>query len=397
MKKLFSVSRSKIERTPTVFKRFLFKAINWNNQLISIKGARGVGKTTLLLQHIKLNLPKDDTVLYVSMDDLFFTDTNLIDLANDFVINGGKHLFLDEVHKYKNWSREIKLIYDNFLELQLVFTSSSILEIYQSESDLSRRAVSYMLPEMSLREYVELETKIKFPSYSLDEILKNHIQIATTIHQKIKPILMYNQYNKFGAYPYFIQGTEDYQQKLINTINLIIEVDILAVKNIDFNQIVKIKKLLFAIATSVPFTPNISKIAEKVGMSRQSLVKALHYLDKARLIHLANKPSKGITALNKPDKIYLNNTNIIKAIAANSENSGNIRETFFLNHLLTVAVIQIAPKGDFIVNQKYTFEIGGKNKTYKQLTDVNNAFVVKDNIEYGSHTTIPLWLFGFLY
>lgn len=397
MEKLFNISRSKIERTSLEFIRFLLQKINWSNQLISIKGARGVGKTTLLLQYIKLNLPKDDTVLYVSMDDLFFTDNNLIDLANEFVQNGGKYLFLDEVHKYQNWSREIKLIFDNFPELQLVFTSSSILEIYKSESDLSRRAVSYILPEMSFREYIELEKKIEFPTYSLDSILENHIEIAATIHQKIKPIKLFNLYNIYGAYPYFVQGIEDYQQKLINTINLIIEVDILAVKNIDFQQIIKIKKLLFAIATSVPFTPNISKIAEKVGMSRQSLIKALHYLDKARLIHLVNKPTKGITVLNKPDKIYLNNTNIIKTIAASKEQTGNVRETFFLNHLRSVSTVHIAEKGDFLVNNKYTFEIGGKNKDQKQIKEVNNAFVVKDNIEYGTNNVIPLWLFGFLY
>jgi predicted AAA+ superfamily ATPase len=397
MNSLFNKSRAKIERIKTNFTRFLLTKINWGNQLIVIKGARGVGKTTLLLQYIKLNLPKDNTVLYISMDELFFIENNLVELAEEFTQNGGKHLFLDEVHKYPNWSREIKLIYDNYPDLQVVFTSSSILEIYKSESDLSRRAVSYTLPEMSMREFIELEAKIVLPSYRLDNILENHVAIASKILKKIKPILIFNKYNQYGAYPYFIQDIAEYQQKLINTINLIIEVDILAVENINFQQVTKIKKLLFAIATSVPFTPNISKIAEKVHISRQSLIKALTYLDKARLINIANKPNKGITVLSKPDKLYLNNTNIINAIANKNLNVGNLRETFFLNQLKVVSKVNLSTKSDFIVNDKYTFEIGGKNKTNKQIKGINNAYLVKDNIEYGNANIIPLWLFGFLY
>ena len=266
MDALYNISKRKITRVNTHFKRFLIDKINWKNQLIAIKGARGVGKTTLLLQYIKLYLPKDDTVLYVSMDELFFMEHSLIELAEIFVQNGGKHLFLDEVHKYPNWSREIKLIYDRYAELQVVFTSSSILEIYKAESDLSRRAIPYILPEMSLREFIALESNIILPSYTLDELLKNHQDITSTILDKIKPLQHYNKYIKYGAYPYFKQGIEEYHQRLIQTINLIIEVDIMAVENISFLQITKIKKLLFAIATSVPFTPNISKLAAKVEL-----------------------------------------------------------------------------------------------------------------------------------
>ena len=397
MEVLFNKSRINIERVTTNFKRFLHLNINWKNQLIAIKGARGVGKTTLLLQHIKLNLPKDETVLYISMDELFFTENSLISLAEKFTQNGGRHLFLDEVHKYPNWSREIKLIYDNHPELQVVFTSSSILEIYKSESDLSRRVVSYTLPEMSIREFVELKDGIKLPSFGLEDILQNHIKIASQISKKIKPLPIFNQYIKYGVYPYFMQGLDEYPQKLLNTINLIIEIDILAVENIDFQQITKIKKLLFAIATSVPFTPNVSKMATKIQISRPSLLKALHYLEKARLINTANKFNKGISVLSKPDKIYLNNTNIIKIIAQNNSNIGNIRETFFFNQLKAVANINLADKGDFIINNKYTFEVGGKNKAKKQIKFVKDAYLVKDNIEFGNANTIPLWLFGFLY
>lgn len=328
---------------------------------------------------------------------MFFSDNNLIGLANEFVQNGGTHLFLDEVHKYPNWSREIKLIFDNHPNLFVVFTSSSILEIYKAEADLSRRAVSYTLPEMSLREFVQLDKGIELPVFSLDNILTNHINLSANILSTVKPILSLNQYNTYGAYPFFKDDKEEYHQKLFRVINLIIEVDILAVKNIDFLQITKIKKLLFAIATSVPFTPNVSKIAEKVGMSRQSLIKALYYLDKARLISLLNKPNKGITALNKPDKIYLNNTNIANVIASNNTNIGSIRETFFLNQLRVNNKVSLSPQSDFLVNDIFTFEIGGKTKTTKQIRGIKNAYIIKDNIEYGYKNEIPLWLFGFLY
>ncbi len=395
MDALYNISKSKITRINTHFNRFLIDNINWKNQLIAIKGARGVGKTTLLLQYIKLHLPKNDTVLYVSMDELFFMKHSLIGLAEIFVQNGGKHLFLDEVHKYPNWSREIKLIYDRYAELQVVFTSSSVLEIYKAESDLSRRAISYILPEMSLREFIALESNIVLPSYTLDELLKNHQDITSTILDEIKPLQHYNKYIKYGAYPYFKQGIDEYHQILIQTINLIIEVDIMAVENISFLQITKIKKLLFAIATSVPFTPNISKLAAKVELSRQSLVKALHSLEKAHLLILLNKKSKGITALNKPDKLFLNNTNIMEAITAN-HNVGTLRETFFINQTKYNNTVYLAEKGDFIINEN-TFEIGGKNKTQKQIKAIKNSFIVKDSIEFGSTNSIPLWLFGFLY
>lgn len=395
MNDLFNISRIKINNTDTKFKRFLINEINWKNQLIAIKGARGTGKTTLILQYIKLNLPFSDETLYVSMDELFFTKNNLIGLATKFVQNGGKYLFLDEVHKYPNWSREIKLIYDTFPKLKVVFTSSSILEIFKSESDLSRRAVSYTLPEMSLREFIELETGIVLPSFTIDEIVLNHIQITSTILKEIQPIKYFNLYNKYGAYPFYKEGKEEYNQKLLQTINLIIEVDILAVENISFQQIIKLKKLLFAISSSVPFTPNIKKLAAKINLSRQSLVKSLHSLEKARLLILLNKKTRGVTALNKPDKIFMNNTNIMNVIY--SETSiGTLRETFFINQTLYNNIVHIADKGDFIINN-FTFEIGGANKNRKQIHNIKNSYLIKDNITYGSSNTIPLWLFGFLY
>lgn len=397
MERLILTSIASIQSVKTGFSRFLINNINWQNRLIAIKGARGAGKTTLILQYIKQNFKNLEDVLYVSMDELFFQENDLVDLAAKFSLNGGKYLFLDEVHKYPNWSREMKLIYDHHPDLNIVFTSSSILEIYKSESDLSRRTVSYTLPEMSFREYLELSEGMKMSSCNLEDILTHHVELSAEIVNKIKPIPAFTKYNKYGAYPYFIEGREEFQQKLINIINLVIEVDILAVENIDFNQVTKIKKLLYAIATSVPFTPNISKLAEKIQISRPSLLKALSYLDKARLISMVNKPAKGIGALTKPEKIYLNNTNMINTIGTSNVNIGNIRETFFFNQVNVSNKVNLSDKSDFLVNDKFTFEIGGANKTKKQISGIPNSFIVKDDIEYGVNNIIPLWLFGFLY
>ena len=397
MEQLLINSRLKIERVSLHFRRYFLDSISWKSKLIALKGARGVGKTTLLLQHAATHLPKDKSVLYISMDDLFFSDNSLLELTNKFVQNGGKYLLLDEVHKYLNWSREIKLIYDNHPELSVVFTSSSILEIYKSESDLSRRAVSYELKELSLREYIELETKIKLPVYSLIDITENHVDISMELIKKIKPIKSFNEFLKNGSYPYFKEDEETYYQKLMNTVNLIIEIDIFAVKNIDYALVSKLKRLLYAVATSAPFTPNISKLSERIGVSRQTLILALNYLEKSRLIFQLNKPSKGIGLLSKPDKIYLNNTNLIYAIAKEMANPGNLRETFFVNQLSDIATVNVAKKADFIVNEKYTFELGGKSKNQKQIKNLDNAFIVKDDIEIGIDSIIPLWLFGFLY
>ena len=397
MEQLLINSRLKIERVSLHFKRYFLDSISWSTKLIVLKGARGVGKTTLLLQHAAIHLPKDKSVLYISMDDLFFSDNSLLQLAGKFEQNGGKYLLLDEVHKYLNWSREIKLIYDNHPELFVVFTSSSILEIYKGESDLSRRAVSYELKELSLREYIALETGIKLPVFSLTDIIENHVSISMELMKKIKPIKEFNDFLKIGSYPYFKEDEASYYQKLMNTVNLIIEIDIFAVKNIDYALVSKLKRLLYAIATSAPFTPNISKLSERIGVSRQTLILALNYLEKSRLITQLNKPSKGIGLLSKPDTIYLNNTNLIYAIAKEMANAGNLRETFFVNQLSDIATINIAKKADFIVNEKYTFELGGKSKNQKQIKNSDNAFIVKDDIEIGVDNIIPLWLFGFLY
>ena len=396
MEKLLEEFQEKIAKTTLDFQRYLIDEIEYDNQLIAIKGARGSGKTTLLLQHAKKNLNLK-TTLYVSLDHLFFLENTLVSLAETFAKMGGTHLLLDEVHKYPNWSRELKLIYDGLPDLNVIFTSSSMLEIYKSESDLSRRAITYDLKELSFREFIEFETKIVFPAHNFKDLIENHNAIALSILEKIKPIPLFAKYLQFGCYPYYKKSPKFYNQKLLNTINLIIEIDINAVDHISYDLILKLKKLLFAIATSAPFTPNITKLSERIGMSRAMLIEAIKQLERAGLVNELYKQTKGIGALTKPEKLYLNNTNLMYALAKDSVNVGNLRETFFINQFKHLATIHLAEQADFLIDGKYTFEVGGKNKTQVQIQGINNAFIAKDNIEIGFGNVIPVWLFGFMY
>lgn len=395
MEALLTKSTVKIAQISTNFRRYLFEKINYKQRLIAIRGARGVGKTTLLLQ-IAYQF-KNENVLYVSLDDLFFSDNTLYSLAQKFEQLGGSLLLLDEVHKYPNWSREIKLIYDDFPNLKTIFTSSSILDIYKGESDLSRRAIAYELKSLSFREYLKLFHKKDFSVYSLEEITQNHQAIALTILKELKPLAHFQSFLKTGAFPFYLGNENEYYQQLLQTVNLILEVDLPSIETIDYQNIVKIKRLLNILSLSVPFTPNISKLSEKVGLTRNNLVQVLHWLSKAYLIHAYYKSGRSISALNKPDKIWLHNTNLSYALANYKPDMGNLRETFFLSQLSVFNEISLPPKGDFFINKKYIFEVGGKNKTIKQISGLENAFIVKDDIEVGTLNQIPLWLFGFLY
>ncbi len=397
MDKLISESLQRVNSVSVKFKRYLYGRINWENRLIAIKGSRGVGKTTLLLQYIKSELPKDQTVLYVPLDHTYFYDNSLINLADDFVRNGGKHLFLDEIHKYSNWSRELKLIYDKHIKLKIIFTSSSILEIYKGESDLSRRAVSYVLNELSLREYIELEKGIKLPVIAFDDLLTNHIGFALEIMENITPLFEFRKYLKLGAYPFFVEGLEEYPQRLLAALNQVLENDLIAVHKLDFSMVLKIKKLLFAISSSAPFKPNISKLSERVSVTRPTLMRFLDYLERAQLIYELRSSNVGISLMAKPEKIYIHNTNLIFLLLSENTNIGTLRETFFLNQLSVGHSINYSKASDFFVDNTYTFEIGGKNKKQKQISGIKNSYVVKDNIELGAMNVLPLWLFGFLY
>jgi len=398
MEQLIEKFRKRIALTQTNFVRSIISQINWEARLIALKGARGVGKTTLLLQYIKLRLLTElDTTLYVSLDNIWFTEHKLVDLVDQFVKKGGKYLFLDEVHKYPNWSIEIKNIYDDFPELKVVFTGSSLLEILNARADLSRRAVIYNMQGLSFREFLNIELRINLKSYSLEEIITSHGEISRDIISKLKPLQFFSSYLQNGYYPFYKEVPDLYHSRLEEVINMVLEIELPQLRSVNMGYIPKLKQLLYIVSESAPFTPNISKISERIGVNRETLLAYIFYMNEAHLLFSTYKDAKGITLLQKPDKIYLENTNLMYALKGLSVSVGNVRETFFANQLRYNHSIELAKKSDFFVDNKYTFEIGGKNKGKSQIEGLTDAYIALDDIEYGFENKIPLWIFGFLY
>lgn len=397
MESLIRKSIRKINGTDTSFKRYLYEKVDWSDRLIFIKGARGTGKTTLLLQHLKEIGGNPDESLYVSLDDLWFTNNRLVDLAVEFAGLGGKHLYLDEVHKYPSWSQEIKNIYDDLPDLKMVITSSSALQVFKQRFDLSRRAVEYDLMELSLREFIHLKYGLFISPLHFNQVISDHVNLSLDILEKIKPLKLFKEYNLAGNYPYFLENPDNYQQRLMNTISTILEADLPAILNIDYYSVVKLKKLLYIIASSVPFKPNITELSRKTGIARDTLLRYLDHLQQAHLVLLLQSNKDGNSILSKPEKIYLHNTNLLAVLSENNFNPGTVRETFFLNQLISIGKVRYSEVGDFIFQDKYIFEIGGKNKTQKQLKGSPEAYIIADDIEIGYKNRIPLWIFGFLY
>jgi uncharacterized protein len=395
MEALIIKSQKKIATAPTEFKRYLLSRMNLNQRFISVRGARGTGKTTMLLQIGASQSEKK--ILYLALDDLFFTQNSLYSLAERFSRTGGELLLLDEVHKYPNWSRELKLIYDDIPDLQVIFTSSSLLDIFKGESDLSRRVSSYNLHEMSFREYLEFQHGIKFPVVSFEKLVTDNEKIALQYTNNFKPFQYFEDYLRHGAYPFYSGDEFDYHQKLLNTVNLVLDIDLPAVEGIEYSHVAKFKKLLFVLSENVPFTPNISKLSERINLNRNTLVQAIQMLENAELLHTLYKKTRSVSVLNKPDKIWLHNTNLSFAISNSEPDKGNLRESFFLSQVFVDHNAALPGNGDFLINEKYLFEVGGKNKTSKQIAGHENAFLVKDDIEIGTDKSIPLWLVGFLY
>ncbi len=396
MGSLFQSFSQRLRSLRFKFKRFLYYNIDWNERMIAIVGARGTGKTTLILQYIKENLPRDRSVLYASLDDLFFSENKLVDLVADFVSRGGKYLFLDEVHKYPSWSVELKNIYDIYPELKIVFSGSSVLQIFKGQADLSRRVTVYHLPELSLREYLAISKGIELPAFSLEEILASHEEIANQILDKVKIFSVWQDYLQQGAYPFF-RETSNYQYRLKQVVNQILETDLPAVENLNFQSVVKLKRLLYVISTSSPFQPNMTKLAERLQIERHTLYKYFDLLQRAGLISLLYSDKKGISFLTKPDKVFLRNTNLLYLLSDNLPNIGTVRETFFLNMVSQSHRVNYPKTADFLVDGRWLFEIGGKSKTKKQVAGKQDAFIAADDIEIGFGNKIPLWLFGFSY
>lgn len=396
MERLQQLSNNALLRVPADFHRFLYGEIDWQSRMIGISGARGSGKTVLLLQHYK-EVYQDVKALYVSLDDVYFSENKLIYFAEHFSKKGGQLLLLDEVHRYPNWSQELKNIYDSLPDLKIVFTSSSALDIYHGSHDLSRRALVYHLPGLSFREFLEFEYGIKMPVQTLQQLIYQSSSFCMDINKQIKPLALFGEYLKAGYYPFFKEMGTSYLKQLSNTVNLVIEVDLPAIHHIDFNSSIKIKKMLSVLSRIVPYKPNIEQLSRQVGVSRDTLLKHLYYLDKAQIVKWLGRDSFGINYLNKPDKLYLNNPNLAFALGSTQPDIGNLRETFFLNQVSVKHTVTYPDKGDFLVDDTFLFEVGGKSKTQKQIAGIENAFIVGDDMEYAVGNKIPLWLFGFLY
>lgn len=371
--------------------------IHWDARLIGIKGARGVGKTTLLLQYIKENLPIDESTLYVSLDNIWFAENKLSTLTDSFVKRGGKYLFLDEVHKYPNWSQELKNIYDDYPELKVVFTGSSLLEILNARADLSRRAVVYTLQGLSYREFLHLETGVQLPVFSLNNLLQNHIPLARKINELLKPLQYFDEYLKTGYFPFFKEVPSLYYQRIEEVINMTLEIELPLLRKVEVSYVSKLKQLLQIISESVPFIPNVSKLSERIGLNRNTFTTYLFFLQEANLTRNLYRDASGITQLQKPDKIYLENTNFQYALAPRNTEKGSIRETFFVNQLSYQYQVEYVEQGDFLIDQTYTIGVGGKGKTIQQIQGITNSYIASDDLEYGTGTKIPLWMFGFLY
>jgi predicted AAA+ superfamily ATPase len=404
MENLFREQQRLIEAVSKT-KRYIYDRIDWNERCIGILGARGTGKTTLMLQYVRERYGASDRALYISVDSPFFLAHDLFEFAREFHQLGGEVLFVDEIHKYPDWSTHVKAMYDSFPGLKVVFSGSSLLQISKQKADLSRRAIIFNLHGLSLREYINFTLNKEYPAYSLEEILADHQQIAAAISKEIKPLREFKNYLQGGYYPFFLEGESFYKLKVREVINHILEVDLPFVNRIEPRQVSKIKKLLYLLAVGVPFVPNIAKLAEATDISRPRLYEYLEKLQDARLLNLVRSQGRGYEVLTKPEKILLENSNLMYAIT-DEINTGSLRELFFVNQVRNAATIhpqliestvELSGRGDFIVKGKYTFEVGGKGKGFKQIGGVADSFVVADDIEVGFKNKLPLWVLGFMY
>lgn len=390
MEQLFEYFNRKLSETPIDLIRYKYQDIAWEGHALGLVGPRGVGKSTMLLQHIKMHLSVADT-LYVSADHLYFASHTLVDLADRFYKMGGKHLFIDEIHKYEGWSVEVKQIFDSYSDLQLVISGSSILEITKGMADLSRRIPIYEMQGLSFREYLHLFHNIKMDAIDIKQhLLQHQYEIPGVAH----PLPLFQDYLKRGYYPF---GRDvAYDIELMQVVAQTMESDI--PQYLDANASVgrKLKQLLMVVAESVPFKPVMQKLADVTGISRNYIQSYLMYMERAGMIAQLRDAVGGIRGLGKTEKLYLDNTNLIYALAPKHADVGNVRETFFMNQMRVVGDVKSSPVSDFWVDDM-TFEIGGRNKGQKQIANVDNGYIVKDDIEKGYANVVPLWAFGLLY
>lgn len=391
-----NVYNTRLSRVSVRFVRYLYGQINWDARLIGIKGARGVGKTTLLLQRIKQAHKKPDTVFYASLDSIWFQSHSLPELVEWLYQRGVRYLYLDEVHKYDNWAQVIKNLYDTYIDLNIVYTGSSLLEIDHSRVDLSRRQTLYTLQGLSFREYLEMRDVLHIKPQSLAQLVGEHVPIAMDVVREIPVLKYFEEYLRYGYYPFHIEAGVDYLPRLAETAQLVVESDLPAVERLSYSTLQKAKQLMMVVAENVPLVPNVSKLSAQLETTRDVCLRLLYALDRAGLLMLLTREVKNYKHLVGPEKVFLGNTNLMYALGGRV-NEGAQREPFFLNQIGSVAEVVSPQNGDFLVGHKYLFEVGGKGKTFEQIKDIADSYLAIDGIDVGGRNRIPLWMFGLLY
>ena len=397
MDRLYKTYGRLLAETDLRFTRYLYEKINWDNKLIIIKGAKGVGKTTMLLQHILRTFADKQKALYASLDHIWFANHSLLDLAEYHYTHGGTHLFLDEVHKYKGWQRVVKNIYDAYPQLHIVVTGSSMLKLEESMmGDLSRRHRQYTLEGLSFREYMQLEQAAQLPLLSLDTVLNDHFVQASQITSKVKVLRHFEKYLESGYYPFYREEGDGFVDRLQQVVDTIVTSEIPAVSNIEYDSVYKAKQLLAILAESSPYTLNVSALCIALQASRNNVLKLIDLMDKAALVRRLYAADGGMNMLTKPEKVLFYNTNLMFCLTPKAD-SGTIRETYLASQLGVDHKLSMPTQGDLVADGKWTFEVGGKSKEFSRIKGIDNSYVVSDNIDIGHGKKIPLWLFGLLY
>ena len=377
------------------YKRYFHNVVDFDDKMVGILGSRGIGKTTFILQHLKsLPIPHSQK-LYFSAASIIFSSHTLYEIAETFARSGGRVLAIDEIHKYKNFEHELKEIYD-FLDMRVIFSGSSALQLEHKKADLSRRAVLFRLQGLSFREFLELKLDQSFPTYTLEELLENHREISHELTRRLKPFAYFREYLQNGYFPYYFENPQSYSLKLEETVNAVIESDLPIIFNIEPQNIQKLKQLISLICSSEPFELNLSSLSKKIGINRTTLYQYIHYLNLGNLLYPLKARAKGDSLFTKPSKLYLDNPNLTYHYCQEHA-TGTIREQFFAAMLRESHQLSYPAKGDFLIDETFTVEVGGKNKDFKQIANIPNSFVASDEIEVGFGAKIPLWLFGFLY
>ncbi|MBR1878794.1 MAG: ATP-binding protein [Paludibacteraceae bacterium] len=399
MDTLFEKHDRIIEITPMEIIRQWANSINWDARLLAIRGPKGVGKSTIMRQYIKQHYKyMDRQVLYVSCDDSYFSTHTILDLVKQFYLQGGKHLFIDEIHKYDNWSQEIKEAYDFYPTLRIAISGSSLLSLTEGDSDLSRRCINHDIQGLSFREFLHFYKGIEMPIYPLEEVLTDPAPLIRQMNSLGRPVALFHEYMKYGYYPYYMENEIDYYQAIQQVVNQTIDNELTKICHVSQSNTRKIKALMTMLCASEPFEVDITKMSILSGLKRDTVVEYLMHMGKAKLLQLLYCDLVSVKRMQKPDKIYIDNPNMLYAWATTPVQIGTVRETIVVNQLTAKHDVEFGKKrGDFLVDRKYTIEVGGENKNFRQIKDIPNSYVLADNLETAIGNKLPIWSVGFLY